>query len=148
MIMSTVLITGTTGLVGSPLLPRLIADGRDCRALVRSDPPVPAGATPVRADLDDPNSLAAAVQGVDAVVHLAALFRTDDEDAIWRANLDGTRNLIDAVKAHAAQARFVMTSTSNVYDADSPCPSREDDASAPTAAYPASKLAAEALLRE
>ena len=36
---------------------------------------------------------------MDAVVHLAALFRTTDEAAVWRANLDGTRNLVDAVAA-------------------------------------------------
>src|SRR3954469_7597586 len=147
MIMSTVLITGTTGLVGSRLLPRLIADGHDCRALVRSDRPLPADATPARGDLADPNSLVPAVQGVDAVVHLAALFRTDDEDAIWKANLDGTRDLISAVEAHAPTARVVLASTSNVYDADASHPGREDDACSPTAAYPASKLAAEALLR-
>src|SRR5690242_18375940 len=108
--MSTVLMTGTTGLVGSRLLPRLVADGHDCRALVRGDQSMPAGATFVRGDLADPDSLVPAVQGVDAVVHLAALFRTDDEDAIWRANLDGTRNLVDAVKTHAPHARFVMAS--------------------------------------
>jgi nucleoside-diphosphate-sugar epimerase len=88
------------------------------------------------------------VEGVEAVVHLAALFRTDDEDAIWRANRDGTRHLLDAVETYAPQARFVMASTSNVYDADTPRPSREDDTATPTAAYPASKLAAEALLRD
>src|SRR3954454_18892116 len=148
MIMSTVMITGTTGLVGSRLLPRLIADGYDCRALVRSDRSMPADATPVRGGLDDPNSLVPAVQGVDAVVHLAALFRTDDEDAIWRANLDGTRNLISAAEAHAPTARFVLASTSNVYDADASRPGHEDDACSPTAAYPASKFAAEALLRD
>ncbi|HLL69398.1 MAG TPA: NAD-dependent epimerase/dehydratase family protein, partial [Micromonosporaceae bacterium] len=68
---------------------------------------------PVPGQLDDvaatdPDTLRAAVQGVDAVVHLAALFRTRDEDAIWRANRDGTRNLIAAVKEHAPNARFVM----------------------------------------
>ena len=88
------------------------------------------------------------MEGVDAVVHLAALFRTGDEDAIWRANRDGTQHLIDAVKAHAPQARFVMASTGNVYDADAQRPGREDDTATPTAAYPASKLAAEALLRD
>jgi len=115
---STVLITGTTGLVGSRLLPRLIADGHDCRALVRSDAQLPAEAVVVRGDLDDPSSLVDAVQGVDVVVHLAALFRTDDEDAIWRANLDGTRNLVEAVTSHAPGARLVMTSTGNVYNHD------------------------------
>ena len=146
--MSTVLITGTTGLVGSRLLPRLVADGHGCRALVRKDTELPAGAKAVRGDLADPESLVPAVQGVDAVVHLAALFRTDDEDAIWKANLDGTRNLVDVVTAHAPGARFVMASTGNVYDQDQARPGRESDPCHPTMAYPASKVAAEALLRD
>lgn len=145
--MSILLVTGTTGLVGSRLLPRLIADGHECRALVRSDRLVPANAIPVRGDLNDPSSLVEAVLGIDAVIHLAALFRTDDQDAIWRTNLDGTRNLIDAVTSHAPRARFVMASTSNVYDHDQLRPGLESDTCTPTAAYPASKVAAEALLR-
>jgi nucleoside-diphosphate-sugar epimerase len=145
--MTTILLTGATGLVGSRLLPRLAEAGFACRALVRRDTQVPAGTTPVRGDLGDPDSLAPAVEGVDAIVHLAALFRTHDEAAIWRANLDGTRNLIAAVQAHAPRARFVMASTSNVYDDDAARPGREDDACAPTQAYPASKLAAEEHLR-
>jgi UDP-glucose 4-epimerase len=147
-IMTTVLLTGATGLVGTRLLPRLAEAGFDCRALVRRDVDLPPGTTAVRGDLGNPGSLREAVEGVDAVVHLAALFRTGDEDAIWRANRDGTRHLVDAVKAHAPQARFVMASTGNVYDADALRPGREDDAATPKAAYPASKLAAEALLRE
>jgi len=146
--MGDVLLTGATGLVGSRLLPRLAEAGFDCRALVRREVDLPAGTTAVRGELDDPGSLRAAVEGVDAIAHFAALFRTDDEAAIWRANLDGTRNLIDATKAHAPGARFVMASTGNVYDAGSRRPARETDDCAPTAAYPASKLAAEALVRD
>jgi len=146
--MPTVLLTGATGLVGSRLLPRLVDAGFGCRALVRRDTDLPAGAIGVRGDLADPGSLREAVEGVDAVVHLAAVFRTDDDDAIWRANRDGTRDLLQAVSAHAPQARVVMASTSNVYDADATRPGREDDPVEPTAAYPASKVAAEALLRD
>jgi UDP-glucose 4-epimerase len=146
--MTSLLLTGASGLVGSRLLPRLTAAGFTCRALVRSDVALPDGVTAVRGDLDDPASLPSAVKGVDAVVHLAALFRTGDEDAIRRANLDGTRHLIEAVAAHAPAARFVMASTGNVYDATASRPGREDDLCSPTAAYPASKLAAESLLRD
>lgn len=89
-----------------------------------------------------------AVEGVSAIIHLAAVFRTPDTDLIWKSNLEGTRNLIAAAKARAPEARFIMASTSNVYDADSPCPGREDDAANPQQAYPASKLAAENALRE
>src|SRR3954462_11374851 len=104
--MTTVLLTGASGLVGSRLLPRLAAAGFDCRALVRGDLDLPGGTTAVRGDLGEPGSLQAAVGAVDAVVHLAAPFRTDDQDAIWRANLDGPRNLVDAVRTHAPRARF------------------------------------------
>jgi UDP-glucose 4-epimerase len=145
--MATLLLTGGTGLVGSRLLPRLAQAGHQCRALVRRDVDLPPDVVPVRGSLDDPDSLAQALDGVDAVVHLAAVFRTEDESAIWRANLDGTRHLVAATEAHAPSARFVMASTGNVYSADNPHPSCEDDPCEPTAAYPASKLAAEKLLR-
>ena len=137
------MLTGASGLVGSRLLPRLVRSGA-CRALVRADLAPPHGDHRRRGDLDDPGSLRAAVEGVDAVVHLAALFRTDDQDAIWRANLDGTRNLVDAVQHLRPRARFVMASTGNVYDPTPPRPALETDTCSPTAAYPASKVAAEA----
>ncbi len=145
--MPTVLITGATGLVGSRLLPRLVAQGYDCRALMRRDMPLPTGVTPISGDLEDTAALSKAVEGVDAVVHLAALFRTGDDAAIWAANLDGTRNLLNALERGAAGARLVMASTGNVYNQDASQPSREDDHCSPTAAYPASKLAAEQLVR-
>lgn len=146
--MTTLLLTGGTGLVGSRLLPRLLEDGFECRALVRGDADLPPGVTGVRGDLADPDTLGAAVEGVDVVVHLAALFRTQDQDAIWRANLDGTRNLIAAVQEHAPGARFVMSSTGNVYDADAARPALESDECSPKTAYGASKVAAEQLLRD
>jgi nucleoside-diphosphate-sugar epimerase len=142
-----VLLTGVTGLVGARLLPRLVAAGVDCRALVRGGKEAPAGVTSVEGNLFEPASLAHAVEGVSDIIHLAAVFRTQDTDLIWRSNLDGTRNLIAAVKAHAPQARFILASTSNVYDIDSPRPGREDDPVQPKHAYPASKVAAENELR-
>jgi len=144
----TVLITGATGLVGTRLLPRLIAHGLQCRALVRRDIKLPHGAEAVHGDLLDPATLRSAVQDVSAVVHLAATFRTTDTDLIWRCNLDGSRNLIAAAAAYAPRARFVMASTALIYDEDAERPGRETDTPTPTLAYPASKLAAENVLRD
>ncbi|MEJ1117297.1 NAD(P)-dependent oxidoreductase [Phyllobacterium sp. CCNWLW109] len=144
----TVLLTGATGLVGARLLPRLVDEGFRCRALLRPGKEVSSGMVWAEGNLLDTASLASAVEGISAVVHLAAVFRTPDTDLIWRSNLEGTRNLIAAVKAHAPEARFILASTSNIYDADSPRPGREDDAADPQQAYPASKLAAEHALRE
>jgi nucleoside-diphosphate-sugar epimerase len=143
----TVLVTGGTGLVGSRLLRRFVDAGIDCRALVRPGKEVPAGPTRIEGDLLDAGSLKQAVDGVTAIVHLAAVFRTQNEDEIWRANLDGTRNLIAAAKAHAPDARFVMASTGLVYDEDASRPSIEGDELHPKLAYPASKVAAENELR-
>lgn len=144
----TVLVTGATGLVGARLLPRLVAAGHDCRALVRAGRAVPDGVTAVAGDILDPVSLAAALTGVDAIIHLAALFRTSEVEKIWSVNLEGTRTLIAAVQKHAPAARVLMASTGLVYGSDSSRPALEEDAVAPTLDYPASKAAAEKLLRE
>lgn len=144
----TILVTGATGLVGARLLPRLVEAGMDCRALMRAGKAAPAGVAAVEGDLLDPPSLVPAVQGVSAIIHLAAIFRSPDVDLIWKSNLDGTRNLIAAAKAHAPGVRFIMASTSHVYGTDSGRPGHEEDATDPKLPYPASKLAAEKELRE
>ena len=144
----TILITGATGLVGTRLLPRLLSDGHACRAMVRGARTLPAGVEAVEGDLSDPLSLARIVGGVTAIIHLAAVFRTTDDALIWKSNLDGTRNLIAATRSHAPGARFILASTSNVYDKEQPRPGHESDAVNPAQAYPASKVAAEQALRE
>jgi nucleoside-diphosphate-sugar epimerase len=144
----TILVTGATGLVGERLVPRLVEAGLDCRLLLRTGKTCPSGATAVTGDILDPSTLSEAVWGVSAIVHLAAVFRSPDTDLIWRSNLEGTRNLIAAVQADAPDARFIMASTSNVYNRNAAQPGRETDRVEPEQAYPASKVAAEKLLRE
>lgn len=141
-----ILVTGATGLVGARLLPRLVEAGYDCFALVRGKA-VANGVTGIQGDLFEPATLDAAVEGAAAIIHLAAVFRSPDSELIWKSNLEGTRNLIDAVQRNAPGARFIFASTSHVYDRDSPHPGREDDLLHPQHAYPASKVAAENELR-
>ncbi len=83
-----VLVTGGTGLVGARLLPRLVDAGVDCCALVRSGKHGPSGVTVVEGDLLDFESLTRAVKDVSVIIHLAAVFRTEDSDLIWKSNLD------------------------------------------------------------
>ncbi|WP_157220896.1 NAD-dependent epimerase/dehydratase family protein [Flavisphingomonas formosensis] len=144
----TILVTGATGLIGERLVPRLVEAGEDCRVLVRPGKNTPDGVHAVEGDLFDPASLVDAVAGVSAVIHLAAVFRTQDTGLIWKSNLEGTLSLIAAVQTYAPAARFVMASTSNVYSKDGPQPGRETDPVEPNEAYPASKVAAEKALRE
>ncbi|WP_117192426.1 NAD-dependent epimerase/dehydratase family protein [Rhizobium terrae] len=143
----TILITGATGLVGERLVPRLVEAGFTCRVLLRPGKRAPANVEVVTGDILDVSTLEQAAQGLSAVIHLAAVFRTQDMDMIWKSNLDGTRNLIAAIKAHAPEARFIMASTAHVYSIDNSHPGREDDVVNPQHAYPASKLAAERELR-
>lgn len=142
-----ILVTGATGLIGSRLLPRLVEAGYDCFAMVRGKE-VANGVTAIEGDLFEPATLEVAVKDAIAIIHLAAVFRSPDTDLIWKSNLEGTRNLIDAVKSNAPDARFIFASTSHVYGMNNPHPGREDDALNPQHAYPASKVAAENKLRE
>jgi nucleoside-diphosphate-sugar epimerase len=144
-----VLVTGATGKVGSRLSKRLAQRGDQVRALVR-DPSraaelSAAGIELVTGDLLEADSLAAAVRAVDAVVHCAAFFRGATPEQAHATNDLGTRHMLDAARAASAK-RFVFTSTGLVYGTTNGRLAREDDACAPIAAYPISKLAAERFL--
>jgi len=91
------------------------------------------------------SSLAAAVRGVDALVHCAAFFRGATPEQAHAVNDLGTQQLANAARS-ASIERFVFTSTGLVYG---PNPGRlldEDHPCTPTEAYPVSKLAAERFL--
>jgi nucleoside-diphosphate-sugar epimerase len=127
-----ILVTGATGKVGSRFVPRLLAKGYDVRILVRDAEKATAltalGAEVVTGDLFNSDSLAPAVAGVDAVIHLAALFRTfTDNEGIIKTNREGSVALGDAAVA-AGVKRFIFVSTSNVYGSGYGHPAREDDA--------------------
>jgi nucleoside-diphosphate-sugar epimerase len=143
------LLTGATGRVGRHLLPRLVAQGHDVRAVARDEAGATqvkaAGAEPVLADLLDPDGYRDALPGRDAVVHLAAVLRSTDAAEIRRANLDATRRLADAT-LEAGVGRFVAASTTLVYPGGLGRPATEDDEPAPPpdwGVYPATKAEAD-----
>jgi nucleoside-diphosphate-sugar epimerase len=140
-----ILVTGATGKVGSRFVPRLIAKGYDVTILVRDAAKALPGAKVVVGDLYDPNTLPPAVAGMDAVIHLAALFRTfTDNEGIVKTNHTGTVDLAQAAIA-AGVKRFVFVSTGNVYSSGYGHPAKEDDIvdiNDPRA-YSSSKIAAE-----
>jgi nucleoside-diphosphate-sugar epimerase len=144
-----ILVTGATGKVGSRLAKRLAQRGDHVRALVR-DPTRAADLREARIDLVEGDllkveSLAAAVRGVDAVVHCAAFFRGATPEQAHAVNDLGTQHLATAACA-ASVKRFIFTSTGLVYGPNGGRPAHEDDPCAPTTAYPLSKLAAERFL--
>ncbi len=101
------------------------------------------GAEVILGDLLDNPNLTEAIQGVDAVVHIAAQFRGGISEEVARAvNLDATIALANAALATDV-TRFVFTSTSNVYrDLNVNRPCREEDILEPAKAiYPKTKIA-------
>lgn len=144
-----ILVTGATGKVGSRFVPRLLAKGYDVSVFVRDAAKAAEltrlGAKVIIGDLYDPGTIPAAVAGKDAVIHLAALFRTfTDNEGIIKTNREGTIELANAAMA-AGVKRFIFASTSNVYGSGYGRPAGEDEQvniNDPRA-YASSKIAAE-----
>jgi uncharacterized protein YbjT (DUF2867 family) len=103
-----VLVTGASGYVGREVCGRLEADGREVVRFSRSS----------GGDIGDPDSVRAAVDGVDAIVHLVAIL--DGSDAQFEAvNVQGPRNVVAAAAATGVR-RLVHMSALGVTEAHAP----------------------------
>jgi nucleoside-diphosphate-sugar epimerase len=129
------LITGATGYIGTQLTKRLVAEGNTVHALYRSESKVDElRALPnvilKKGDLLDKPSLHAAVQGCDAVFHVAAFAKPWDKDPriFYHYNLDGAVNVFEAAQQEGVK-RVVFTSTAGTMNPSEPGkPSAEDTA--------------------
>ncbi len=112
----TTLVTGATGFIGGNLARALDARGDAVRALVRptaNDLAIrDTRVEQVPGDLLNAESLRRAIAGCDTVYHCAAAyaFWASNPAEIYRANVDGTRNLLDAAR-NAGVRRIVFTSS-------------------------------------
>jgi dihydroflavonol-4-reductase len=149
------LVTGASGFVGAAVMRALLAQGRAVRVLLRpsSDRRNLAG-LPVEirtGALEDHASLQPALAGCGALFHVAADYRlwVRDPAAMYRANVEGTRALMQAALA-AGVERVVYTSSVAVLglvpegSADETTPSTLEDMIGP---YKRSKFLAEAAVR-
>jgi uncharacterized protein YbjT (DUF2867 family) len=113
-----ILVVGGTGLVGRQIAVELQRQNKSVRALVRGGSAHPKagglnseGVQIADGDLTRPDSLAAACDGVDAVVCTATTMPTGAEDGLRRVDRDGVLALIDAAE-RAGVRKFVYTSYS------------------------------------
>src|SRR3954468_4355313 len=117
------LVTGATGKVGHAVASALLDRGDHVRALVR-DPKraasiLPAGIEPLRGDVTDPESLAAAVEGCELIFNSMGMPEqwVSDESIFDQVNGIGSGQLAGAAKRAGAR-RFIHTSTHDVFHAD------------------------------
>ncbi len=147
-----VLLTGATGFIGSALAERMAARGDRVRALVRPssrpDGLRSLGAEIVPGDLGDRASLDAAVDGCDAVVHVAGAVKALRERDFLRVNGEGTGRVAQACAAATPRPALVYVSS---LAAAGPAPGgrarTEEDPPAPVSRYGESKLAGERAVR-
>jgi len=148
------LVTGGTGFVGAAVVRALLAAGRKVRVLARPKSPrrnlAGLEVEIVEGALEAPRSLIAAVAGCHTLFHVAADYRlwVPAPDEMFRVNVDGTRDLMEAALA-AGVERIVYTSSVATLGlvaggiADEDTPSCAEDMIGP---YKRSKFAAEAVV--
>jgi len=145
-----VALTGATGYTGGHLLRTLIARGDQVSALARdgslTDELRVSGARWVSGDLRDEAALRTLVEDADAVLHVAAVYRTAGHpDSYYREiNVGGTARLLEAAVRQGVR-RFVHTSTVGVHGHVEHPPADETAPFAPGDIYQATKAEAEAL---
>jgi len=150
-----VLVTGGSGVVGRALVRRLVADGREVRALARSDRTAEAlgalGARPVRGDVLDAGSVQEAVRGCASVFHVAGINAMCGRDPrpMLRTNIEGSATVVRAAAA-AGVAKVVYTSSASAIGEPHGTVGREDSAHRGTylSNYERSKRLAEARVFE
>jgi len=110
----TVLVTGAAGHLGSCLVPMLIEDGFVVRGLDMQAPaePLPEACTFSKTDLSDRTALRKALEGVDLIVHCAAIhpWKPYTDDEYLDANVKGTWHLY-AMASEMGIDRIVLTSS-------------------------------------
>jgi UDP-glucose 4-epimerase len=149
------LVTGGAGYIGSVVASQLLAAGHE--VIVLDDlsrghaAALPDGAGHARVSLLDAGALREPLEGVDGVIHLAAVALVAESVAhperYWHNNVVGTLNLLDAMRA-AGVRKLVFSSTCATYGEPETVPISEDEPAGPVNAYGASKLAVDLMLRD
>jgi UDP-glucose 4-epimerase len=149
--MKTYLVTGGCGFIGSHLCDALLARGHAVRVLDDLSSGTRANLQPEmtfrRGDVRDPETIAAALEGVDGVFHLAAIASVERGVREWaethRVNLGGTIAVLDGIRRLPASVRCVYASSAAVYGDCAALPIVEGADRRPLSAYGADKLGSE-----
>jgi UDP-glucose 4-epimerase len=150
--MKTVMVTGGAGFFGGILKRAILESGNRCVSVdVCPDEDQHPSLAKHQIDLRDRDALDQVFAGthIDGVVHCAAMLAhgSEDPNQLWTSNVDGTRNLMDAMRKHGVR-QHVFTSTNCLWGEAMGRPVREDDPPNPVELYGRSKLEAERIILE
>lgn len=145
--MSTFLVTGGAGFIGSHLCDALLARGDTVRVLddlsTGRRENLPEQIELIVGDIAEPAAMARAIQGVDGCFHLAAIASVEKGITDWlgthRSNLTGTITLFDAVRHQGSRVPVVYASSAAVYGDAATVPIAETEPCRPLSAYGADK---------
>jgi UDP-glucose 4-epimerase len=148
-----VAVTGGCGFIGSHVVDHLVRAGHDVRVIDKAGQWRNPDAEYLAADIFDAEALGAAVQGTDAIFHLAGAADVNDvaADPAWavRLNVEGVARILDAARQQGT-ARVLLASTVWVYGATVGDGERTEDALVDLRraghVYVSTKLAAELLM--
>ncbi len=108
------LVTGATGFIGETLIPRLLRDGMNVRALVRNPGAcrLPPGVHSIQGDILDPDLATKLPPDLDGLIHMAALITFDASrlDELMTVNGEGTRRLLAAAERAGIRRATVVSS--------------------------------------
>lgn len=110
-----ILVTGGTGFLGTHLVPLLVEAGHHVRVIGRTPPPKDWTKVEfLKGDLKDREAVRAALEGVEAVYHLAGLvsFRDADGRKMYELHVDATRELLRDIQKLGTKPRVILASTS------------------------------------
>jgi UDP-glucose 4-epimerase len=146
-----ILVTGGSGFVGVPTVRALLAEGARVRVLdVASSPSLEELDCEVLvADVAEQATMIDACEGIDGVVHLAVVplvLANTEHEAAFQVNVRGSFNVFRAAGEQGVK-RVVYSSASSAYGPPQQVPIPETHPLRPDAVYPATKAAAEMLLR-
>ena len=148
MTVETLLVTGATGFVGSHVLEAYQGTGLRLRALVRKPGDAKRltalGVECVIGSLEESTAVRQAIEGADAVLHLAAATKARSMDEYQRANVAGTQAVVEAILESGSAKRLVyLSSLAAVGPAIDGRPVTREDTPRPLTAYGRTKLAGE-----